>query len=50
MESISYTGHEIFREDGSEAGFAMFNRPTVDLKCGYISKLAIRHNVPETNT
>lgn len=50
MESVSYTGHEIFQGDGSEAGFTMLSRPIVDLECDYISKLAIRHNVPKTTT
>lgn len=33
MESISYTGYEIFQRDGSEANFMTLSRPTVDLEC-----------------
>lgn len=41
MESISYTGHELFQGDGSELW---------TWRADYISKLAIRHNVPKTIT
>lgn len=33
MESIRYTGDELFQGGGSEASFAMLSRPIVDLVC-----------------